>query len=237
MASRPAPKNEPPNKKQKTVEKGKASDDELELEEVYEKLQEVQDKIEKLSEQSAEEIIQVEKKFNDKKKPFYKERTAVLTTIPNFWKRVFNNHPVISSCLTDEDQNMFEYLEEIDVEDFEDVKAGHRISMKFKTNQWFSNQVLSKEYRFTEDGELTVVPSKVEWKSGKDITKKTGEDDRSFFSIWLQPDDEVSEELADILREEIWPNPAKYYHGLVTEEDDEAFEGAEDEDEDSEGQQ
>jgi len=86
-----------------------------------------------------------------------------------------------------------------------------------------------------------VVPSKVEWKLGKDITKKTGEDDRSFFSIWLQPDDEVSEELADILREEIWPNPAKYYHGMVTEEDDEAFEGVEDEDEDededSEGQQ
>jgi len=226
MSSRPVAKNEPPSKKQKTKEEPPAPDDDG-LQEVYEKLEHVQEKIEKLNEEAAEEIIQVEKKFNQKRKPSFEERSVVIKQIPHFWKRVFSNHPMISDCLSEEDLKILDYLEDVIVEDFDNIKEGHRISFKFKPNPWFSNHLITKEFRINDNGELAVVPPKVDWKEGKDITQHD-DNDNSFFSIWLSNDEETSADIADLLKEELWVSPSKYYHGLVEEEGEDGEDGEDD---------
>jgi len=53
--------------------------------------------------------------------------------------------------------------------------------------------------------------SKVEWKEGKDLTKRD-EDNQGFFSMWFGSEDQEVE-LAGIISENLWTDPAKYYFG------------------------
>jgi len=194
-------------------------------------LETIQDEIEKLNDEATEEILQVERKYNGKRKPYYKRRNDIIREIPGFWLRVFTSHEMLTALLDENDQAVFKYLKELTVEDHDDVKSGYKISLTFDPNPFFKNNVLSKEFRYDKDGNLTVIPTPIEWKEGKDLTKKTpakdlargkrhrdDESDSESFFTWFSPEDQDLE-LADIIKEELWPNPGKYFLGLAEEED------------------
>lgn len=206
-------------------------------------LETIQDEIEKLNDEATEEILQVERKYNTKRKPYYKRRNEIIREIPDFWLRVFTSHEMLTALLDDNDQAVFKYLRELNVEDHDDVKSGYKISLHFDPNPFFKNTVLSKEFRYDKDGVLTVIPTNIEWKEGKDLTKKPPakdtkgkrqrEDESESFFTWFSPEDQDLE-LAEIIKEDLWPNPAKYYLGLAEEEGDEAEEEGGDEGEEAE---
>jgi len=219
------------------------------LEGQHKKLEAIQGEIEKLNDEATEEILQIEKKYNGLRKPYYKKRNDVIREIPDFWLKAFLNHEMMADLLDEEDQNAFKHLKELNVEDFEDVKSGFKITFTFDSNAYFKNKALSKTFQYNEDGELNVTPTKIEWKEGMDLTKrqkgkdgnKRGAEDtdtESFFN-WFNEDDQDLE-LGEIIKEDLWPNPGKYYHGL-TEEDEEGedeveVEGDDDEEGDEEGE-
>lgn len=74
-----------PAKKQKL---DKATEDNGAENEVYQKLDQVQEKLDKINEELSEEWLKLEKKYNEKKVPLYKERSEHLKKIPGFWKKV-----------------------------------------------------------------------------------------------------------------------------------------------------
>ena len=53
------------------------------------------------------------------------------------------------------------------VEENLDIKSGFKVQLHFAKNPWFSNSVLEKAVRYSEDGsaELTAVPP--QWYNGK----------------------------------------------------------------------
>jgi len=178
------------------------------------------------------EILQIEKKYNSLRKPYYKKRNDVIREIPDFWLKAFLNHDMMADLLDEEDQNAFKYLKELNVEDSDDVKSGFKISFTFDTNPYFKNKTLSKTFQYNDDAELTVVPTKIDWKEGMDLTKRhkggktdnnkrTHEeiDSESFFNWFNEEDQDL--ELGEIIKEDLWPNPSKYYHGLTDDDDDE----------------
>lgn len=236
MSSKPTG-GAPPPKKQK-VEEEETEHKELTPDE--KKLEGLQEQLDQLDREAAEEIIAVQKKANSKKKPVYEERSKVVKNIPDFWSKAVLNHPVLSTILSEKDEEVFKYLESVNVEDFEDIKLGFRIELKFKPNPWFKNSALSKEFRFTEDGEFeSVQPSKIDWKEGKDLTIQNVDDENeqeSFFSFWFDASNQ-DVDVAEMIKE-IFASPAKYYHNLVPAEnlDDSGSEdgGSEDEEEEEE---
>jgi len=191
-------------------------------------LETIQDEIEKLNDEATEEILQVERKYNAKRKPYYRRRNEIIREIPDFWLRVFTSHDMLTALLDENDQAAFRYLRELNVEDHDDVKSGFKISLTFDPNPFFKNSTLSKEFRYDKDGNLTVIPTPIDWKEGKDLTKKAPakdtkgkrqrEDESESFFNWFSPEDQDLE-LADIIKEDLWPNPAKYYLGIAEEED------------------
>jgi len=194
------------------------------------KLDIIQGEIEKLNDEATDAILQIEKKFNTLRKPYYKKRNEVIREIPEFWLKAFLNHDMMADLLDEEDQSAFKHLRELSVEDSEDVKSGFKITFTFDPNAYFKNKTLSKTFTYNEDGELTVVPTKVEWKEGMDLTKRvkskaeggkrTADENasESFFN-WFNDEDQDLE-LGEIIKEDLWPNPGKYYHGLTDEEED-----------------
>jgi template-activating factor I len=93
-------------------------------------------------------------------------------------------------------------------------------SQRFDKNEWFENDVLFKEFHMTDEGASTVC-SKIKWKPGKNLISSNAEpseDHPSSFFVWFTEDD-PEDELANVIREEIWPDPLRYFN--VSDEDDE----------------
>uniref|UniRef100_A0A0V0HKW4 Putative NAP1-related protein 2-like n=1 Tax=Solanum chacoense TaxID=4108 RepID=A0A0V0HKW4_SOLCH len=220
-----------------------------------EKLQEIQDELEKINEEASDKVLEVEQKYNEVRKPVYDKRNNIIKAIPDFWLTAFLSHPVLGELLTEEDQKIFKFLSSIEVEESKDVKSGYSITFNFSANPYFENTKLSKTYTFLEDGPTKISATTIKWKEGMGIPNGVAHEkkgnkrslaEESFFS-WFsevnQKDDdeddedvflEIQDEVAEIIKDDLWPNPLTYFNNDPDEEDLEEDEGG-DEEKDSEG--
>ena len=132
----------------------------------------------------------------------------------------------------------------VEVTEFEDIKSGYRIDFYFDENPYFENKVLSKEFHLSESGDPSSKSTEIKWKSGKDLTKRSSqmqnkasrkrqhEEPESFFTWFTDHSDAGADELGEVIKDDIWPNPVQYY--LVPDMDDEEGEAEDDDDDDEE---
>ncbi|XP_042436471.1 NAP1-related protein 2-like [Zingiber officinale] len=218
-----------------------------------EKLQEIQDEIEKVNEEASDKVLEIEQKYNEIRRPIYRRRNEIIQSIPDFWLTAFLSHPVISDLVTEEDQKILKYLVSLDVEDFKDVKSGYSITFNFSPNPYFEDTCLTKTYSFDE-GTTNINGTTIKWKEGMNIANGVSHEkeggkrplvEESFFS-WFnetQPKnlaEGFSDEVAEMLKEDLWPNPLKYFNNEIDEEDFDGEEedeqkGTEHDDEDESG--
>ncbi|XP_057842327.2 NAP1-related protein 2 isoform X1 [Cryptomeria japonica] len=228
------------------VKKTKVEDVNLDSELILaiEKLQEIQEELEKVNEEASDKVLEVEQKYNEIRRPVYEKRNDLIQTIPEFWLTAFLSHPALCDLLTEEDQKVFKYLQSIDVEDFKDVKSGYSISFTFRPNPYFEDTKLTKVFRFTDELTTSVSGSMVKWKDGMDLTngvvpdkegRKRSLQEESFFKWFSEtqqkvPSDVIHDEVAEIIKEDLWPNPLKYFNNVSgnMEADEEDYEDDDD---------
>lgn len=227
--------------------KGIVDDDHLDKDLILaiEKLQEIQDELEKVNEEASDRVLEVEQKYNEIRRPIYEKRNSTTQAIPDFWLTAFLSHRTLFDFLTEEDQKVFRYLQSLDVEDFKDVKSGYRITFIFRPNPYFEDTKLVKVFRFSDEGTTSISGYTIKWKDGMDFTNGVGPDkegrkrplqEESFFS-WFsatQPKDAsggIHDEIAEIIKEDLWPNPLRYFNN---EADGEDYEDDDDNDDDEE---
>ena len=129
------------------------------------------------------------------------------------------------------------YLDEIEVVDNDDIKSGFEIKFNFQENPYFTNKTLVKSFFVNNEGEVDNKSAEIKWKEvnfvnyradgwslllisrflnqGKNIMaeseKTEGEDEEDFgheFILWLTTtNDEASDEVADIIKDDLWSNP------------------------------
>uniref|UniRef100_A0A8C5K7K9 SET n=1 Tax=Jaculus jaculus TaxID=51337 RepID=A0A8C5K7K9_JACJA len=192
-----------------------------------------------------EEILKVEQKYNKLRQPFFQKRSELIAKIPNFGVTTFVNHPQVSALFGEEDEEALHYLTRVEVTEFEDIKSGYRIDFYFEENPYFENKVLSKEFHLNESDDPSSKSTGIKWKSGEDLTKRSSQTQnkasrkRHFFTWFPDHSDAGADELGEVIKDDIWPNPLRYYlvpdmddEGEEDEDDDEGEEGEEDEGED-----
>uniref|UniRef100_A0A2K5P7S2 Protein SET n=1 Tax=Cercocebus atys TaxID=9531 RepID=A0A2K5P7S2_CERAT len=194
--------------------------------EAIEHIDEIQNETNRLNEQASEEILKAEQKCN---------KLQLITKIPHFWITTFINHPQVSALLGEEEEAALHYL-------------SYRIDFYFDQNPYFENKVLSKEFHLNESGDPSLKSTAIKWKSGKDLTKRSSqtqnkagrkkqhEEPGSFFTWFTDHSDAGADELGEVIKDDIWPNPLQYYlfpdENEEDEDDDEGEEGEKDEGED-----
>lgn len=95
--------------------------------------------------------------------------------IPEFWLTILKNHPELSETISIEDEKVLRHLINIDYRHFEN-ELGYSIDFTFSPNDFFTNQILSKQYYFTlssDFGELVLDHCEgtvIDWKVGKNVT-------------------------------------------------------------------
>ncbi|KAA8584670.1 hypothetical protein FQN60_008455 [Etheostoma spectabile] len=217
------------NRKDNSNHDGADETSEKEQQEAIEHIDEVQNEIDRLNEQASEEILKVEQKYNKLRQPFFQKRSELIAKIPNFW----------------EDEEALHYLSRVEVTEFEDIKSGYRIDFYFDENPYFENKALSKEFNVNESGDPVSKSTEIKWKAGKDLTKRVGqspnkagkkrqhEEPESFFTWFTDHSDAGADELGEVIKDDIWPNPLQYY--LVPDMEDEEGDGDDDDDDEEEG--
>lgn len=182
-----------------------------------------QNEIDLQNEKASEEILKVEQKYNKMRRPLFEKRTQLIKKIPEFWLQSFLNHPIVSSIVDVEEEDCFEFLEMLEVEESEDIKTGYKLHFHFRENPYFGNKSLTKEFSLGTGEAPASTSTPVEWKEGKDLIKqlqsgaqKAGRKKRhlefkSFFEWFQDHNDPVNDEIAEIIKDDLWPNPLQYF--------------------------
>ncbi|CAD7696921.1 unnamed protein product [Ostreobium quekettii] len=213
-------------------------------------LESLQDELDKVNDEASEKVLQLEQQYNKQRKPIYARRGQMIAKIPEFWKTAFLNHPVLSDLITEDDEEALFFLAEVMVDDSEDIKSGFKITFRFNANPYFEDGELQKSLTFAEDGTLQVDGTPPNWKDGmgpsQNYTVQDGKRGRehvySFFQWFVESgtlDSGHQDEIAAIIKDEIWPNPYKFYQndledfdGFNVGPDPEVFDEDEEGDED-----
>jgi len=249
---------EPAAKKAKLDDGGAAAaaaeerDFDEETQKALEEIDANQNEIDVLNEKASEEILKVEQKYNKLRRPFYDRRNDIIKRIPKFWLTAFINHPQLSAVIEEDEEDALQYLNRLEVEEFEDIKSGYRIKLHFDaaSNPYFANAVLTKEFLLSS-GEPSSSSTPIEWREGKDLqakvaamkaaaaaggkagSRKRHAEPRSFFSWYADNAEPAADDIAEVIKDDLWPNPLQYF--LVP--DVEVENGGEDEDDDLEDEE
>lgn len=216
-----------------------------ETQKALEDIDSCQNEIDALNEKASEEILRVEQKYNKLRKPYFDRRNELIKKIPNFWVTAFVNHPQISAILDEEEEECLHYLNMVEVEEFEDIKSGYRIKFHFSSsNPYFSNDVLCKEFHLATTGDPASKSTPIIWQDGMDLTKKVQEQmvpadrkrklrpNRTFFSWFLDNKDPSADDIAEVIKDDMWPNPLQYFLAPDIEVEENGVSSDEDEDDD-----
>ncbi|PPQ62783.1 hypothetical protein CVT24_000477 [Panaeolus cyanescens] len=125
------------------ADEGKSPIDNVELsDENAKKLQDIQRDLARV------ELV-LERQAQAALRPVYEKRRALALTIPNFWPvALMNNSIVALHCQHNADQTALSYLEDVWVEKDPKEHRCFTLEFHFKENQFFSDRVLKKEYKY-----------------------------------------------------------------------------------------
>lgn len=197
-------------------------DYDAETQKALEEIDACQNEIDSLNEKASEEILKVEQKYNKLRRPFFDKRNDLIKKIPNFWVTAFVNHPQITAILDEEEEECLHYLTKLEVEEFDDIKSGYRIKFFFDENPFFENDVLTKEFHLGTS-EPSSNSTAIKWKDGMDLTKHSQEQakanskkrshqtPRTFFAWFSDNTDASADDIAEVIKDDMWPNPLQYF--------------------------
>ncbi|XP_057474322.1 NAP1-related protein 2-like isoform X2 [Actinidia eriantha] len=178
-----------------------------------EKLQKIQEELEKINEEASDKVLEVEQKYNEIRKPIYEKRNDIIKLIPDLWLTAFMSHPAF--LLTEEDQK------------------------NFKPNPYFEDTKLTKTFTFLDEETTKISATPIKWKDGKGIPdgvarekngSKRSHAEESFFS-WFSDIDDIQDEVAELIKEDLWTNPLNFIKFFSNDSDEEAFDEEEDDEE------
>jgi len=224
---------------------GEEKDFDKETQKALEDIDTTQNEVDALNEKASEEILKVEQKYNKLRRPYYDKRNDIIKRVPKFWLTAFINHPQMSAIIEEDEEDCLQYLNKLEVEEYDDIKSGYRIRLYFDANPYFMNEVLTKEFHLGANGDPASQSTTINWKEGFDLAAKaaqkaanaaqrTGQkrplENRTFFSWFTDNTDPASDDVAEVIKDDMWPNPLQYF--LVP--DIEVENGGEEEDEEIE---
>jgi hypothetical protein len=91
-----------------------------------------------------EDTIVLEKKYHDKNALLYEERRQLVKDIPNFWRIVLSNNPLIGSLLTPSDKEILSFLVDVRLS-YSDSSPSYELQFEFSSNPYFDNATLVKK--------------------------------------------------------------------------------------------
>ncbi|KAI4898496.1 hypothetical protein NFI96_020945 [Prochilodus magdalenae] len=180
-------------------------------------LAQVQMRLDALEKKGARLHQRLELKLSRQRRPHLDQRGAITQTIPGFWVTALLNHPHLSAHIDENDEDALSYMTNLEIETFKNNKLGYRICFHFRRNPFFQNKVIVKELHLGMGGSPVSFSNPILWHRGQNLTGN-GEPRRtsrgvyqSFFQWFSDHSSPGRDEIAQILKDDLYRNPLRYY--------------------------
>lgn len=157
---------------------------------------------------------QLEHKFGRMRRHYLERRNYIIQHIPGFWVAAFRNHPQLSPMIRGQDAQMLRYITNLEVKELRHPRTGCKFKFFFRRNPYFRNKLIVKEYEVRASGRVVSLSTPIVWRQGHEpqsFIRRNQDVVCSFFTWFSDHSLPESDKIAEIIKEDLWPNPLQYY--------------------------
>ncbi|XP_059128954.1 testis-specific Y-encoded-like protein 1 [Peromyscus eremicus] len=177
-------------------------------------LEAIQQELDTVNAQADRAFQHLEQKFGRMRRHYLERRNYIIQNIPGFWMTAFRNHPQLSAMVRGQDAEMLRYVTNLEVKELRHPKAGCKFKFFFRRNPYFRNKLIVKEYEVRSSGRVVSLSTPIIWRRGHEPQSFIRRNQNlicSFFTWFSDHSLPESDRIAEIIKEDLWPNPLQYY--------------------------
>ncbi|ELK00664.1 testis-specific Y-encoded-like protein 1 [Pteropus alecto] len=177
-------------------------------------LEAIQLELDTVNAQADRAFQQLEHKFGRMRRHYLERRNYIIQNIPGFWVTAFRNHPQLSPMIRSQDAEMLRYVTNLEVKELRHPRTGCKFKFFFRRNPYFRNKLIVKEYEVRASGRVVSLSTPIIWRRGHEpqsFIRRNQDVVCSFFTWFSDHSLPESDRIAEIIKEDLWPNPLQYY--------------------------
>lgn len=177
-------------------------------------LEAIQLELDTVNAQADRAFQQLEHKFGRMRRHYLERRNYIIQNIPGFWVTAFRNHPQLSPMIRSQDAEMLRYVTNLEVKELRHPRTGCKFKFFFRRNPYFRNKLIVKEYEVRVSGRVVSLSTPIIWRRGHEphsFIRRNQDVICSFFTWFSDHSLPESDRIAEIIKEDLWPNPLQYY--------------------------
>ena len=177
-------------------------------------LEAIQLELDTVNAQADRAFQQLEHKFGRMRRHYLERRNYIIQNIPGFWVTAFRNHPQLSPMIRGQDAEMLRYITNLEVKELRHPRTGCKFKFFFRRNPYFRNKLIVKEYEVRASGRVVSLSTPIIWRRGHEpqsFIRRNQEVVCNFFTWFSDHSLPESDRIAEIIKEDLWPNPLQYY--------------------------
>lgn len=177
-------------------------------------LEAIQLELDTVNAQADRAFQQLEHKFGRMRRHYLERRNYIIQNIPGFWVTAFRNHPELSPMIRGQDAEMLRYITNLEVKELRQPRTGCKFKFFFRRNPYFRNKLIVKEYEVRASGRVVSLSTPIIWRRGHEpqsFIRRSQDVVCNFFTWFSDHSLPESDKIAEIIKEDLWPNPLQYY--------------------------
>ncbi|XP_075410763.1 testis-specific Y-encoded-like protein 1 [Tenrec ecaudatus] len=177
-------------------------------------LEAIQQELDTVNAQADRAFLQLEQKFGRMRRHYLERRNFIIQNIPGFWATAFRHHPQLSAMIKGQDAEMVRYITSLEVKELRKPRTGCKFKFFFRRNPYFRNKLIVKEYEVRSSGDVVSLSTPIIWRRGHEPQSFIHREQGIICSLFTWFSDHSlpeSDKIAEIIKEDLWPNPLQYY--------------------------
>lgn len=177
-------------------------------------LEAIQLELDSVNAQADRAFQHLEHKYGRMRRHYLERRNYIIQSIPGFWGAAFRRHPLLAPLIRGRDADMLRYVASLEVKELRPPRTGCKFKFFFRRNPYFRNRLLVKEYEVRASGRVVSLSTPIVWRPGREpqsFIRRDQDPVCSFFTWFSDHSLPESDQIAEVIKEDLWPNPLQYY--------------------------